>query len=287
MVKTIGNPFSWTARMFGQGAQGAGEATKEFAGRDTAPIEIRDIGVSDLKVALQKGAQDFMAFRSDVIFIIVMYPIIGFLLVWFASNTDFLPLVFPLISGFALVGPIAAIGLYEMSRRHERGEAVSWRHAFDVMQSPSFVPIIVLGGFLLSIFVAWMYVASWIYFLSLGPEPPTSIATFARDIFTTGAGWAMLVSGIGIGFLFAALVLAISVVSFPLLIDRHVGLPAAVVASVRVTAQNPVAIGAWGLVVVAFLGIGVLTLFIAMIIVLPILGHATWHLYRQAIADRR
>lgn len=287
MVKTIGNPLSWAAKALGQSAHEAGEVTREFAGRDTDPIEIRDLQISDLRIALRKGTDDFLALRTDVIFLIVVYPIIGFLLVWIFSKNELLPLAFPLISGFALVGPLAAIGLYELSRRREAGLETSWGDAFAIARSPSLVPIIVLGGFLLAIFLAWMYAASWIYAMTLGPEPPASITAFARDILTTGAGWVMLVGGVGIGFVFAATVLAISAISFPLLLDRHVGLPTAVVTSINVAKQNPVAIGAWGLIVVVLLGVGVVTLFLAMIVVLPILGHATWHLYRRAIAGTK
>lgn len=285
MVKTIGNPLSWTAKVFGQGAQEAGEVTREFAGQDTGPIEIRKLEISDLRIALRKGSDDFLAFRTDVIFLIAVYPVIGFLLVWFFSNSELLPLAFPLISGFALVGPIAAIGLYELSRRREQGLEAGWGDAFAFVRSPSLAPIVVLGGGLLAVFLVWMYAASLIYHLTLGPEPPASAAAFARSTFTTGAGWVMLIGGIAAGFLFAATVLAVSVVSFPLLLDRHVGLPRAVVTSVNVTRQNPVAIGTWGLIVVVLLGVGVVTLFLAMIVVLPILGHATWHLYRRAITS--
>lgn len=285
MVKTIGNPLSWAARTFGRGAQEVGDTASAFAGRDTAPIEIRNLQIEDLKTALQKGSQDFMAFRTDVIFIVLIYPIIGFLLVWFFSNRDLLPLLFPLISGFALVGPVAAIGLYEMSRRREIGIEKGWGDALAVLRSPSFVPIIVLGGFLLAIFIAWMYTAYLVFYLTLGPEPPVSIMAFARDIFTTTAGWVMLIGGIGIGFVFAAFVLAISVVSFPLLIDRHVGIPTAVVTSIKVTRENSVSVGVWGMIVVVSLGVGVLTLFLGLIVVLPILGHSTWHLYRRAIVS--
>lgn len=287
MVKTIGNPLSWTAKIFGLSAQEAGEVTREFAGKDTGPIDIRKLDISDLRIALRNGTDDFLAFRTDVIFLIAVYPVIGFLLVRFFSNSELLPLVFPLISGFALVGPIAAIGLYELSRQREKGLEVGWGDAFAFLRSPSLAPIVVLGGGLLAIFLVWMYAASLIYHLTLGPEPPTSAAAFARSIFTTGAGWVMLIGGVAVGFLFAAAVMAISVVSFPLLLDRHVGLPRAVVASVNVTRQNPIAVGTWGLIVVLLLGVGVMTLFLALIVVLPILGHATWHLYRRAIASAK
>jgi uncharacterized membrane protein len=128
-----------------------------------------------------------------------------------------------------------------------------------------------------------LLVATLIYQLTLGPEPPASIAAFARDVFTTGAGWTMIVVGVGVGFLFALLVLAISVVSFPLLLDQDVGLGAAVSTSIDSVAANPGPMAVWGLIVAGGLLIGSIPVFLGLIFVLPVLGHATWHLYRKVV----
>ena len=141
-----------------------------------------------------------------------------------------------------------------------------------------------LGLALLAIFFVWLAAADAIYAATLGPEPPTSFATFLRDVFTTTAGGVMIVVGIFVGFLFALLVLAISVVSFPLLLDRDVGLPTAVLTSLRAVAANPGPMAAWGLIVAAGLALGSIPLFLGLAIVVPVLGHATWHLYRKVIA---
>ncbi len=283
MAKTIGNPLSWAAHVFGRGSHYVETGTREIGAQDTAPIEVRDLHISDLRIALKKGVEDFAAFRTDVMFIVVIYPIIGLLLTWFAFHRDLLPLLFPLVAGFALLGPFAAVGLYEMSRRREQGRKAGWGDAFAVIESPSFVPILILGGYLLAIFAVWMLTAYLIYGLTLGPEPPVSAAAFIREIFTTGAGWTMLIAGVAAGFVFAAVVLAISFVSFPLLLDRHVGVPKAVIASVDIAMKSPVAVAAWGAIVAALLAVGVITLFLGLIIVLPVLGHASWHLYRRAV----
>ncbi len=146
------------------------------------------------------------------------------------------------------------------------------------------IPVALLAG--LALFIVWILTAHGIYFATMGPEAPASIGSFARDVFTTGAGWALLILGCAVGFLFAALVLATSVVSFPLLLDRDVGLPAAVITSMRVAAANPVTIAVWGLIVAAGLVIGSIPFFLGLIVVMPILGHATWHLYRRAVEPR-
>lgn len=285
MVKTIGNPLSFIAGTLRRGSHYVSDGVSELTDHDEAPIEIRALQVSDLKTALRKGYDDFSAMRTDVMFIAIIYPVIGLLLAWFALNRELLPMLFPMVSGFALLGPVFAVGLYEMSRRREAGQETDWSHAFGVASSPSFVPILVLGGYLFATFFVWMAFAFGLYRLTLGPTPPDSAMTFVTDVFTTSSGWVMLAAGTAIGFVFAVAVLAVSVVSFPILLDRHLGLSKAVITSVEVTKKSPVAVALWGAIVVGMLGVGVVTLFVGLIFVLPILGHATWHLYRQAIVQ--
>jgi uncharacterized membrane protein len=280
----IRNPVEWTADQLWLASLTVGSLGHSVRGsRDVALPAVRRIRTSDLRAALIRGLADFEAYRSDVIFICLIYPLVGILLAWLSFGYYFLPLLFPLASGFALLGPVAAVGLYEMSRRREQGHRISWIDAFGVIRSPGFGAILVLGLVLLAIFLLWMLAAAGIYQLTLGPEPPVSITAFVRDVFTTSAGWTMIVVGIGVGFLFALLVLAISVVSFPLLLDRDVGLYGAVATSIRAVAANPRAMALWGLIVALGLVIGMIPAFLGLIIVMPVLGHATWHLYRKVV----
>ncbi|SDF08304.1 DUF2189 domain-containing protein [Limimaricola pyoseonensis] len=281
--RTIGNPLSWTAQRLGAGGHYISEGAHEVTGRDTAPIVLRKIDTADLKAALRAGYEDFKAFRSDVIFLCVVYPLAGLLLMRFAFDQNLLPLLVPLIGGFALIGPLAALGLYEMSRRREAGGHPGWGAAFKVLESPSAMALFLLGLGLLAVFTVWMMAAWTIYAATLGPEPPLSLLSFLGEVLGTGAGWAMAIIGTAVGFVFAALVLVCTIISFPLLLDRHVGVRRAVRASIALARKNPGPVALWGLAVVVGLGIGVVTLFVGLIFALPILGHATWHLYRRAV----
>jgi uncharacterized membrane protein len=242
------------------------------------------IKASDLREVLIRGLDDFEEYRTDIIGLFLIYPVIGVVLAWQIFGYEMLPLLFPLASVLPLIGPVVAVGLYEMSRRREQGLRATWIDAFDATRSPAFGAILVLGLVLLAIVLLWLLTANVIYRLTLGPEPPVSVAAFIHDVFSTSAGWVMIVVGVGVGFLFALLGLAISVVSFPLLLDRDVGLYRAVWTSIRAVAANPGPMAVWGLIVAGGLLIGSIPVFVGLMIVVPVLGHATWHLYRKLVA---
>lgn len=284
-MATIRNPVEWSADQLKHAAHAAGEVSHSILGdrRDGTAPSIRQIELADLRNALEKGVDDLGVFRSDVLFLCIIYPFIGLVLVWFALNAELLPMLFPLGAGFALIGPVAAVGLYEMSRRREQGLPAKWSNALDVVASPSFGAILTLGLGLMLIFLLWLGAAQTIYALTLGPEPPAAPGQFIIAVLTTGAGWAMIVLGIGVGFCFAVAVLATSLISFPMLLDREVGLRVAVTTSVRACLRNPRPVAAWGLIVAASLFVGSVPLFLGLIFVMPALGHATWHLYRRLV----
>ena len=287
MTETIRNPVEWTVdqmRHLGHALGVAGHAVGHTKKTLHAPAPaVQRIQVSELRDVIRKGFSDFGAYRTDVVAICVIYPVVGLLLARAVFGHDMIPLLFPLASGFALIGPFAALGLYEMSRERERGNPVSWANAFAVIKAPAFGSILLLGFGLVLLFLVWLAVAWLLYMLMLGPTPPVTAGAFANALFTTGGGWALIIVGCGVGFLFALLAMSISVVSFPLLLDKDVGIDTAVRTSIRAVKMNPGPMAAWGLIVAGGLVLGSIPLFLGLIVVMPVLGHATWHLYRRVV----
>lgn len=250
---------------------------------DRAAPVVRKLQFADIGTALRKGLDDFKEMPSHAIMLCIIYPVLGIVLARLVLGYSVMPLLFPLAAGFALIGPFAAIGLYEMSRRRELGEDVSAWYAFSVLRSPSFTGMLAVGVMLLGLFVTWIAAAQEIYVLTFGNAPAATIPDFVQRVLTTPEGWTLIVVGCGVGFIFALAALCVSVISFPLMLDRHTGALDAVMTSLRVSLANPLVIGAWGFVVAALLVAGTIPLFLGLAVVIPLLGHATWHLYRLAL----
>jgi uncharacterized membrane protein len=256
----------------------------EHQGEYPALPAVRRISLSDLREALGKGFDDFRAIPSQAVFLCLIYPLVGLFLWSMMVRYDVLPLLFPLVAGFALIGPFAAVGLYELSRRRELGLESDWQHAFDVFRSPAKWSVFALAVLLLVIFGAWLITAHYIYTRTLGDTPLVSVFLFAAKVLTTKAGWELIGVGVGAGFLFAVLTLMVSVVSFPLVLDRKVDAATAIITSIRAVLANPLPMAAWGFIVAAALVAGSIPFLFGLAIVMPVLGHATWHLYRRVVA---
>ena len=248
------------------------------------PASVRTISTADLRDALSEGYADFMAKPTHLFVLGLVYPILG---IWLASSAfgyDVLPLLFPLASGFALIGPLAGIGLYEMSRRREAGLEPRFQDAIEVFRSPAIGSVLGMGLVLVAIFVLWLLTAQAIFGLTVGISPTISYGDWLREILTTPRGWALVLFGNAAGLAFAVLVLTISVVAFPLILDRGAEVGAAMATSRRAVLANPGTMALWGFVVAALVFLGSLPFFVGLAVVMPILGHATWHLYRKVVA---
>ncbi|WBU27876.1 DUF2189 domain-containing protein [Rhodopseudomonas palustris] len=257
-------------------------APPAIAADDPAPV-VHRIGLADLGAALRQGWDDFKAVPSHAVMLVLIYPVLGLVLARLVHGYAVLPLLFPLAAGFALLGPFAALGLYELSRRRELGQPASASDALAVLRSPSLGAMLGLGAILLALFLVWIAAAQAIYVSLFGYAPAAAIPDFVRRVLTTPEGWSLMLIGCGVGFLFALAALCLSVVAFPMMLDRHAGISDAMATSLRVVAVNPLPISAWGTIVVVLLVIGSIPAFLGLAVVVPLLGHATWHLYRKVV----
>ncbi len=284
MATTIRNPIEWGAdqlRLARVAMDAAGRAVAE-ADHGYGPIRIARIHLGHIGWSLREGLDDFLACRTDVVFLCVFYPVVGLVLGWAVFGHGMLQLLFPLASGFALVGPVAGLGLYAMSRNREQGGTIAIGDALGVISAPAFGRIVMLSLIMIGELLVWLWAAYALYVLTLGPKPPVSLRLFVHDVLNTPAGHAMAAIGVVLGLGFAVLALLLFL-AFPLLLDRDVGLAVAIGASVRAVIANKAVMAVWGLVVAVALVAGSIPAFLGLVVVLPVLGHATWHLYRRVM----
>nr|WP_314072607.1 DUF2189 domain-containing protein [uncultured Roseococcus sp.] len=245
--------------------------------------QIRRLRFGDLATALRWGWDDFVAAPTQIFFLCLIYPVFGLVIGRAAAGSAMLPLVWPLLAGFALVGPVLALGIYELSRRRELGFPTTWRDMFGVLKSPAIGGILLLSLSLAATFVLWIGVARGLFHAFMGPEIQTSFSAMMSEILHTRHGMGLMIVGNLVGACFAFWVLAVSLVSFPMMLDRHVTAGEAVYTSLAAFRANPVMLTVWGIIVGAMIFAGMALLGVGLALVLPILGHATWHLYRRLV----
>jgi len=244
-------------------------------------MPVRKLKLSDLVGSLRSGWEDFAAYPSHAVMLAIIYPIVGLLIARVLHGYSFLPLLFPLAAGFALLGPFAAIVFYDISRQRERGVAPSVAAVRDIIRSPSSSAIVVLGAMLAVLFVIWVASAQSTYNATFGFTPVFSMPRFLQNVTGTAEGRKFLLELSAAGMGFAVVAYSISVISFPFLIDRNASATDAILASLRAIARNPLVMALWGLIVASLLVLASIPAFLGLAVVVPVLGHATWHLYRR------
>jgi uncharacterized membrane protein len=263
-------------------SEGPGAAAPAATPPVSEPI-VRTIKGADVTEALAAGLRDFQAAPLYGLFFGGIYALGGMLIVAAIWRWDMIYLAYPLAAGFALIGPFVAVGLYEVSRLRERHEALSWSKVLGVVFAQGGRELGWMSLVCVFIFMMWMYQVRLLLALFFGFEP-VSADTFLRTLFGTPEGWLFLAIGHADGAVLSVILFSLTVVSFPLLLEREVDFITAMITSVRAVTRNPVPMLVWALVIVILMIAACLPLFMGLFVVLPVLGHATWHLYRRIVA---
>jgi uncharacterized membrane protein len=244
---------------------------------------VREITVGDVNEAWAQGLRDFQAAPFFGIVFGGFYAVAGLVIVSSATQLGLSYLVYPLAAGFTLIGPFAAVGLYEVSRCLEAGMAPSWHHVWGVVIEQRNRQLAWMAFVVLFIFIVWMYQVQLLFALFIGLHSFASLKDLLSVLTTTPEGIAFLLLGNAIGAFLSLLLFALTVVSIPLVLDHDIDFVTAMITSVRAVVANPAPMFGWGFTVGVLLVLACLPLFLGLVVVLPILGHATWHLYRKVV----
>jgi uncharacterized membrane protein len=248
----------------------------------TGPIRIENAGMDAIWAALRGGWADWRTFRTDVVVHVVIYPLAGALLAGVILDRALLPFIFPICAGLALIGPVGTIWFAALSRQSERDGAATADAVAAIFDSPRRLTVQRLGLLLIGLFALWIIAAGVLYSITLGQIPSGS---FFGNLFTTVAGYEMLTLGMLLGAGFALVALAIGLVGFQLALDREMSVREVVSTSLHVAIANPGVTLAWGGVVVAGLVLGAIPGLLGLSVTIPVLGHASWHLYRRLVTS--
>ena len=257
-------------------------APAEMAG-GARPLEIREVSIADLIGCIEKGVKDFNRSAKYGMFFGAFYAIGGALILWLVVYTGYFYLAYPLVMGFALLAPFGAAGTYEISRRLEAGEPLTWAAVLGAVWGRAAAELSWLALVSLFTFMIWMDVAVFVYLIFFG-HGLSSFANVFTTVFTTTYGLAFFAVGNGVGAIIALFVFSFTAVSPPLVVDRDADFVTALITSVRAVIANPRTMLAWMVVIGMDLAVSFVTFHVALLVLFPILGHTTWHLYRKLIA---
>ena len=247
--------------------------------------EVKKVTFGDLRSAFWSGLKDFLRAPQYGLFFGGVYAIGGLILMYAVAVIGVFWLAYPLVIGFALIGPFIATGLYEVSRRLEKDEPLIWSGVLGVIAEQKNRELGWMAFVMLFIFWVWMYQARTIFAVFFGSSGFASIDGFVTAVFTTPTGLTFLAVGNLVGAIVSIVLFTLTVISCPLLLDRDVDFVTAMVASIRTVLKSPIAMIGWGVFVVLSVIASALPAFLGLLVVLPVLGHATWHLYRRAIVQ--
>ncbi len=245
---------------------------------------IRHPSLGDMRDALRLGIEDWRACHTEVPILALLAPVAAIVLAAVVTAPQLMPFVFPICAGLSLLGPVATIWFAALSRVREQSGNASAEEAAAIFDTPRRITIQNLGLLAIGLYLAWVGVAGYIYFHTLGAAGQASGLEFFARVVTTTAGWHMTLIGCAAGATFAVIMLGIGLVSFPLALDRDVTTFQALATAFSAIVQNPIVILVWGALVAVLLFLGSLPILLGLAAVMPILGHATWHMYRRLVA---
>jgi uncharacterized membrane protein len=243
---------------------------------------VRAVTHLDVLAALGQGMRDFRAAPQFGLFFGLVYAGGGWILLFLLNWLEVNYYVYPMATGFAMIAPFVAAGLYEVSRRLEAGQALTWRGVLTSTRTAGGKDLSWMVVVTTFAYIIWIDIAIGLYLMFYGLKP-LAFTQLVEAILTTPTGALFFLVGNLVGALLAAIVFSLTVVSFPLLFDRHVDFVTAMITSCRLVIENPKPMAVWAAIIAVLLLISIMSVFVALIAVLPILGHATWHLYRRAV----
>ena len=243
---------------------------------------VQRITAADIAEALARGLRDFQALPFYGLAFGALYAFGGIVIVLSLTAFGMAYLAYPLTAGFALIGPFVAVGLYEASRRREAGQPVTFGAIWSTIRSRSEIGW--MAFVTVFVFVIWMHQVWLLISLFLGPNVSfSSINEFLTVVLTTNAGLLFLAIGNLDGAVLSLILFSLTVVSFPLLLDREVDFVTAMVTSVRAVMTSPVPMISWAAVIAVLVIVSAIPYFLGFIVTVPVLGHSTWHLYRRIV----
>lgn len=245
--------------------------------------EVLHVEFSDIAAALRAGWRDFLTAPQYGLFFAGFYVVGGWLIYWALTAKGQLWWTLPASAGFPILGPFIACGLYEVSRRFEANEPLNRQQIFSVIFRQKDRQIPSIAAVILVFFLFWNFLAHMIFALFLGNATMTNISS-SLAVFASQQGLIMLAVGTAVGAIFATLLFSLTVVSLPMLLEREVDFVTAMITSFKVVSESPVVMLGWGALIGALLFLGMVPGFLGLFAVLPVLGHASWHLYRSAVA---
>jgi uncharacterized membrane protein len=260
------------------------EESRAKPGSVPKPPVVQAVTWGDVRAALEKGVRDFQRAPAFGLFFGSFYAIGGIIVSWLMFYLNMVYMVIPLVIGFMLIGPFVAVGLYEVSRCLEQGRPLTWKGVLTVMFKQREREFVWLCFVTLFVFWVWIYQVRLLLALFFGMKTFTTLAGFVDMLFSTANGISFVIVGSLVGTVLALVLFSITVVSFPLLLDRDVDVVTAMITSVKSVTTSQVPMILWALTIGLSIAVAAIPAFLGFLFVLPILGHATWHLYRRIVA---